>query len=476
MKTIFLTITGAYGIRNIFRSDAFKILKSEKDLRIVIFTPFVGNKSVITSFPEVQGENIFLENLARYRPNIVERVLRRMAEIVCFNINYVGTVRLNEMVIKKQSRAKYFAKKLVKKILGKNRKLIEALERFDMLLSKYKFRYYKGPFEKYKPSLVFSTDFLHPYEWGLTKTARQCGVPVISMVANWDHLTKRMLSKSGKVIGWDEFNKKQLIEYYGYSPKDILVAGIPHQDYFVRARDKFFPKKKFLQKIGAAKDKKLITYTTARGSQDEPDIIEIVCKAIRDGKIKYPSHVHVRIHPEDIPDRYEKLKKYGDIITFEIPKKTVGERFWSGKMIMAKTVERSKIWTPDEEEMVNYANLFVCTDVAVNVASSTTLDAVALDVPVINIAFDGYAQREFVESNARVFMYSHYEFIEQSRGARVARSADELIKYINRYLDNPKLDSEGRKKIVAEHCGPQDGKAGERIGKFILDNLKSIGK
>lgn len=476
MKTIFLTITGAYGIRNIFKSDAFKILKSEKDLRIVIFTPFVDNKSIIATFPEVRGENIFLEDLARYKPNIVERVLRKMAEIVVFNINYIGTVRVKEMVLKKKNYTRYLLSKLVKKIIGKDRKLIKALERFDILLSKHKFGYYRQPFEKYKPALVFSTDFLHPYEWGLTKTARQCKVPVISMISNWDHLTKRMLSKSDKVIGWDEFNKKQLIKYYGYRPKDILIAGIPHQDYFVRARARFPPKKEFLKKIGAAKNKKLITYTTARGSQDEPDIIEIICKAIRDGEIKYPSHVHVRSHPEDIPARYEKLKKYGDIITFEIPKKTVSERFWSGKMMMARTVERSKIWTPDEEEMINYANLIACTDVAVNVASSVTLDAVAFDVPVINIAFDGYAKREFVDSNARVFLFTNYEFIEDSGGAKIARSADQLIEYINMYLDNPKLDSVGRKKIVAEHCGPQDGKAGERIGKFILDNLKSLGK
>lgn len=471
MKTIFITITGGYGIRNIFRSDAFKIIKSEGDLRIVIFTPFVDNKSVVADFPEVQGENILLEDLARYKPNIVERVLRKMSEIVVFNINYVGTIKLKEMILKKKSYTKYLLSKLAKKILGKNRNLIEALENLDMLLSKYKFRYYKQPFEKYKSSLVFSTDFLHTYEWGLTKTARQCKVPVISMIANWDHLTKKMLSKSDKVIAWDEFNKRQFIEYYGYSPEDILVAGIPHQDYFVRARDKFLPKKEFLKSIGGTEDKKLITYTTAR-ALDELDIIEIICEAIKNGKIKYPSHLHVRIHPEDSLNRYEKLKKYEGIITFETPRKTVSERFWTGGM-MASSSARPEIWVPDEEEMIHYANLLVCTDVAINVASTVTLDAVALDIPAINIAFDGYTQKEFVESNARAFMSTHLKFIPKSGGVKMIKSADDLIKSINTYLDNPKLDSAGRKKIVAEHCGKLDGKVGERIGRYILDFLKT---
>jgi len=476
MKTIFMTITGAYGIRNIFRSDAFKILNSEKDLRIVIFTPFVNGKSIIADFPEIQNaNNVVLEDLARYKPNLIERVLRRAAEIVFFNINYISTVKAKELELKHKSYSDYLLNKLVKKILGKNRNLIIAFEKLDMVLFRFKLGRYKEPFEKYKPTLVFATDFLHPYEWGLKKTAKLLKVPIISMIANWDHLTKRMLQKSDKVIGWDEFNRKQLIEYYGYDPKDILIAGIPHQDYFWRG--KLMSKKEFLQKLGVNEKKKLITYTSAKTSLDEPEIIEIICKAIKNGEIKYPAHVHVRIHPEDNPNRYKQLfEKYKDIVTFEIPKKTVKERFWSGKMFMADTVERGKVWVPDDEEMIHYANLIASSDVEVNVASSVTLDAAALDVPIINIAFDGYQKRKLFESNARAFMYSNYEFMEASGGIRIARNADQLIKYINMYLKNPQLDREGRKKIVAEHCGPQDGKAGERIGKFILDCLKLYSK
>lgn len=473
MKTVFITITGGYGIRNILRSDAFKILKSEKDLRIIIFAPFVNGKNIVANLPEVQGKNIFFEDLARYKPNIVERVLRKIQEMVVFNINYVGTIKLKEMMLKKKKYSKYLLVKFVKKIFGKNRNFIKALENLDELLSVYKFRRLEQPFEKYKPSLVFSTDFLHLYAWVFVKTAKRCQVPVISMIANWDHLTKGILPKSDRVIAWNEFNRKQLIEYYSYSPKDILVAGIPHQDYFVHAKNRFLPKADFLESIGTPTDKKLITYTTQSviTTPFEPDIVEIICKAIKDGKIGHPAHLHVRLHPYDYFYRYEKLKKYGDIVTFEGPGKVVEERFWSGKLVMAAPT-RFGIWCPDEEDMLHYANLISCTDVAVNIASSVTLDAAALDIPVINIGFDGYAQKEFIESNARYFMFTHFEFIPKSGGSRVARSANELIEQINMYLDNPALDSEGRKRIVAEHCGPQDGKCGERIAKYILDFIE----
>jgi hypothetical protein len=53
-------------------------------------------------------------------------------------------------------------------------------------------------------------------------------------------------------------------------------------------------------------------------------------------------------------------------------------------------------------------------------------------------------------------------------GVRIARNVDELIKFINMYLSNPKLDSEGRKRIVREQCYKVDGRVGERIAKYIL--------
>ena len=461
MKTVIITITHGGIVRNMLRSDVFKILKSNKNLRIILavlpLTEVFKNKSFAAEF---EGKNVVVENLP-FKLNIVERVLRKMAEVVFFNINYVETDKIREMMLKKKKYSRYLLLKLVKKILGKDRNLIGALERLDMFLFKYKCKRYKDLFEKYNPSLIFSTDFLCPYEWGLIKAAKRYKVPIISMIANWDHLTKGRLPKSDKVIVWNDFQKRQLIEYYDYNPSDILVSGIPHLDYFVREKDKFLSKKEFLKSIGAPTDKKLITYTTApvTGSPFEQDIIEIICKAIKNGEITHPSHLHVRFHPADHFNRYEKLKKFENIITFEKP----------GKSVSGTRYE----WCPSEEDMLHYVNLLSCSDVLINVASTVTIDAAAFDTPIVNIAFDGYEKREFVESNARYFHYTHYSNIAKSKGVKIAKNADELIKFINMYLNDPGLDSKGRKRILKEQCYKLDGRAGERVANYILDFLKS---
>lgn len=452
MKTVFITIPGWFEFRNLFLSDVFDILRSRKDLRIVAFT-YPSAYDVFVP-PESRGDNIILEDLTMFELNLIENVLRKIEELIFFNIYPSETVKMYEMARKKREYSKYLAFGFAKKVLGKNKNLIVALEKLDMIISKYKYRRFKYLFQKYAPSLVLSTSFLSNYDWGMIKAAKQYKVPVISMVANWDHLCKARLPKCDKVIAWNNFQKNQLIQYYGYNPRDVLIAGIPHQDCFIRAKNKFLPREEFLKKIGAPTDKKLITYTamSRMASPDQPDIVEIVCNAVKDGKIKYPSHVHVRFHPSSDFDRYEKLKMFGDIITFE------------------KVAEKGRL---GEETIIHYANLLSNSDVVVNIASSVTLDAVAFDKPVINIAFDGYTQRALPKSTARYFKYEHYSAVVKTGGVKIAENAEELIRYINMYLDNPALDRDKRRKIFEEQCGELDGKSGERIANFILDFLES---
>lgn len=450
MKTIFITNAGWFELRNLLRTDAFEILKSKKDLRIVIFAPSNLHDKIL---PSGSGEsNVVLEDLEMFELNTVEKLLLRMEELIFFNINRTETVKIYEMMRKKNEYSKYLSFELAKKVLGKNRNLIDALERLDMILSKYKYRRYGYLFDKYEPSLLLSTNFMCRHDWALIKAAKLHKIPVICMVANWDHLFKGRLPKCDRVIVWNDFQKNQLIKHYGYDPSDIFVSGIQHLDYFVREKIKFLSKEEFLKSIGAATNKKLITFTTMSktASPFQPDMIEIICRAIIDGRVKHPSHLHVRLHPSDELDHYEKLKQFGDIITFE---KSMGERYLG------------------EEDILHYANLLACSDVVVNIASTVTIDALAFDVPVVNIAFDGYVQRELPESAARYFKYEHYDVVVRGGGVRVANNAEELIKHINMYLDNRGLDKGGRAKIVKELCYKLDGRTGERVGKYILNFL-----
>ncbi len=464
MKTIAITISHGLLVRNLLRTDVLGVLKADRGIRvapvILPLTSFYGNKEFAAEFND---KNVAVVNWP-HKLNGVEWMLRKLEDMAFFNINHVETIKIKEDVLRKKNFPKWLLFAKVKKILGRNRNLLKAMEMFDRSVFSYKNKKYWEVFGENKPSLVFSTDFLCTYDWGLVKAAKHFNVPVIAMVASWDHLTKGMLpTKFDRVIVWNDFLKEQLIDYYGYKPEEIFVSGIPQFDYYVKLEGKALPRAKFLREVGAKPSQKLITYTTSPPTLApyEQDVIEMICEAIKGDKIKYPAHLHVRFHPGDDFRRYEKLQKYSDILTFERPGKSISSANY--------------VWNPDLEDMTHYVGLLKNSDVVINVCSTVSIDASAFDTPVINIAFDGREQRPYWDSTRRYYDYTHYKRIVRTKGVRAVKSEDELIKGINDYLADPALDRAGRRRIVKEMSYKFDGRSGERIAKYILKFLNERG-
>jgi hypothetical protein len=466
MKTIIIVITQARIVRDFLRTDVLKILKSERGLRIVLAvlhsTPFFNSKEFAAEFGR---DNVMVENVD-VKTNVIERALRKAAEIVVLNASDIETIKIKDSVLKEKNYPAYLQLKIVKRILGRNKNFAKALEKFNMLLFSYKHKKYKNLFEKYSPSLLLSTDYVYPHEWGLVKAAKHYKVPIIMMVPSWDFFTTKggLPTKPDKVIVWNDILKKQLVDYYGYKPDEIFVSGIPQFDCYVQDADKILSRKDFLKEIGAPLDKKLITYTTSPPTLSplEQDVIEIICEAIKNGEIKYPSHLHVRFHPRDDFERHEKLKKYGDIISFEKPGKSATQEKYE--------------WNPDEKDMLHFASLLHHSDVIINVCSTVTIDASAFGTPVINVAFDGHEKKPYWNSVVRYYDYTHYKDIVNTGGVKIAWNKNELIDYINEYLKNPNLDGSGRKSITEKMCYKLDGKSGERITRYILNFLNESGR
>ena len=72
----------------------------------------------------------------------------------------------------------------------------------------------------------------------------------------------------------------------------------------------------------------------------------------------------------------------------------------------------------------------------------------------------------------RHFQYSHYLDIVESNGVKIANSEQELSEFINRYLNDPALESAGRNLIVDNQCSYRDGKSSERLLRYIIDFTK----
>src|SRR5205823_6984915 len=98
------------------------------------------------------------------------------------------------------------------------------------------------------------------------------------------------------------------------------------------------------------------------------------------------------------------------------------------------------------------------SDVAVNVASTITIEACVFDTPVVNIAFDGDDQPPYEQSARRYYKFTHYTNITRHDAVRVSWTPAELVENIRCYLADPSLDADGRRRVVAEQVQFVDGR------------------
>jgi CDP-glycerol glycerophosphotransferase (TagB/SpsB family) len=126
-----------------------------------------------------------------------------------------------------------------------------------------------------------------------------------------------------------------------------------------------------------------------------------------------------------------------------------------------------------EDDMEHLANSLYHAAVVITTTSTISIDAARFDKPIINMAFDGWEKRPFHKSVRRKFTrhHAHYQPIVKSGGVYIVNTFDEMPAAINRYLEHPEYEQEGRARIVREQCQFTDGKSGERIGKALLAQL-----
>ena len=169
----------------------------------------------------------------------------------------------------------------------------------------------------------------------------------------------------------------------------------------------------------------------------------------------------MRLHPRDDIDAYREFAGVPHLLIEKPFRQTV------------KTADGLAIDIMPEHQQ-HLADTMRHSDVVVNVASTIAIEASIFDTPVVNVSFDGETASEFARSARRYYQFTHYVNITRHGAARVAATPDEMLAHIGRYLDNPSLDAEGRRRVVAEQCQFTDGRSGERVGEAVVAELAGV--
>ena len=225
-------------------------------------------------------------------------------------------------------------------------------------------------------------------------------------------------------------------------------------------------RRSFINLINGDVDKKILLYATgtAQLSDSEPEIVKMIYSMIKNNEFDNPCQLLLRVHPRRNLSDFQDILNEPDVI-LQTPGRQSDEFQDSGY-----------IWESTSNDSIVLSNTLNHADVMINVASTITIESCIFNTPVVNIGFDAGLKLDFNRSVVRHFQYSHYLDIINSGGVKIAKSQDDLFNFINRYLNNPDSESEGRKKIVDNQCYYNDGKSSDRLLRYIIDftNQKSV--
>lgn len=450
-KTIFIILDAGTAIRNILRTDVLKGLREQPWLRIVIFSPVTD-----ADFrKEFEGPNVIVEPLQFWKPNGLVKTLRSLRKDIWGE--QFDLARFKEKRAKKTRLLNSVVNWLllrdasVESIRGAVRKLESWEARFTPSLG--------DPFfEKYQPDLVFYTT-IYSRDLCLEVGARQRGVKAVSFILSWDNPTTKgpFPVRPDRVVLWNEVLRDELMRYHEFRADQLCVAGVPQFDIYTN-REPYLTREQFFAKWKLDPAKRLITYTTGTPGTApfDDEIVDLLYQRMQAGAFKQPAQLLVRLHPKDVYDIYKRFENKPDFV-LQLP----GRR--------AKTNDS---WNPTQQDMYGLAETMLYSDVVVNIASTTTIDAACLDTPVVNVAFDGFKEKPYEESCRRYYEYEHYKRVVNTGGFKISYSIDELVQHIQLYLDDPKLDSHGRARIREEQCWKLDGRAGRRIADYLIRCLQ----
>ena len=452
--TIFLSISRGFLARNFLQNDFYRLLK-QSCKKIVILTPAYQDHAFIEQFGGPQVE--FVPLMA---PHItfLDTLFSRVFKFIVYNTNTMmmsgwGFLNNKNRILKY---TKYLFLRLIFQPLSKARFIRKFLRYVDYLfLQEKEVSYYRGLIKKYKPDVVFSTCIVDDTEAALIKAARKEGVMTTTLPKSWDNPSKSYFrAKVDSLIVWSEFMSEQMKKYQDYKHSEITIMGVPQFDYYTD-KNRILSREEYCRRVGLDPHKKIIFYgSEGKEMPEDVDIVEVIYDFIERKELVEECQIFIRPH---FGYKHDHLKF---------------EKFFGKKNVIIDSLFKLQNAFPDQwdysvEHMNNFLNSIYHASMIVNIGSTLTLDAIALDRPAVVIKFDGYIKKPLAKSVERWYICDYFSELLEYHAAAEAHSVDELREQINAFLKNPDLFKDQRATVRSFFCHAVDGKAGERLFKRI---------
>ncbi len=483
-KCIFLVVNSGFEARYLLRTDIFKELKKQIE-KIVIVTP---NADEDYFKQEFQKDNVHIEGLNSKK---CEEFLRKSRGQLSFQLirgfvlngKYdLTTVDGRYEIFIKESPAKDFITKSKHLIIHIIVKLLRASKILRKLFLWLECRLYspdihKKLFEKHKPDLIITTSLgnvARNFDSFIMREAKKYGAKIATIILSWDNTTSKGMAGAipDHIIAWTEVMKKELLEYHDFPINEVSIGGIAHFDTYYR-KEELLSKEMIFKKFDLDINKKLIFFATKSPTAYpwNVDIAYIIAEAIAKEKISFPAQLLIRLHP--LHYGIKRNQKIHIHLIKEFDK--IVERYSFVKIDKPEILSDTLTMDMPEFEQTKVASILKYSDVLMNIFSTLNIEAAIMNVPIVNIVFEGKSQRkERARQSIEIDLNEvHNQRVIATGALKMCYNPEKLIASINDYLNNPSSNKEQRKVLVEQEAGPFKGTAGKEVAGIIMRLLQN---
>ena len=458
MKTIFITITRGFIVRNILRSGVLKHLK-ESGCRIVIFIQAFGKDLPDSLRNEFNDEKVIMIGVPAPKinrlKNKIYRIFSRFSNLLFNNLStwtYSQTGTLKNL---KRPAYKAYLEKIAFTMLSRIsffKKIVRYLE------EKFYIKDYEKYFDQYKPSLVFSTSIISKVDMHFMKTARRRGIKTISMPKGWDNTKFLYRFAPDKLIAQNNFLKERAVNDQKIKEENIIICGFPQFDWY-RRKDIIISREDFFSLYKLDPDRRLIFFgSEGCWASNDDNIAKYLVELINKDAVVQPSSLLIRPHFSDVKNR--RFDKFVNNKNVRVDDNfTISEFFHDN-------------WDPGNDETKKFINAIYHCDIMITVASTLALDACCFNKPIITVAFNAlFNPRTGKDVSALLYKTDHYQEVLKTNGVDIVYTNEELVKSINNYLIHPEYKNKERLDLLNKLCYKVDGKSSLRIANAILKEI-----
>lgn len=453
MRLIAVILPYAVAIRDFVHNGTLAELLRIPDVQVQIYTQN-------PDLPELDGlrsDRVLITEMSDHRSQGLEAFLRKLYPYFFYDV----------FAHVQQSVNRSWYRKLPVKLLVRLRKLLGTRRflRFYAWMLERVFDSRRPNRIEGTPDLVIGTrSLIISVDYAMIMEAALRGLRQLTAASSWDNFTSKGFFPFpvAKTIVWNRQMAQELIDIFQVPKEEIVIAGYPRVRLLEREGRDDRPRD-YLRRIGLVQYQRFVLHTASyaeltRGVPDQPPaeyvMIREVARALAP-RLPDDTCILVRLHPYSMVDDESVFVGLDKVHVF-VPGRP--DRY----------VERV-MSEEDEEHLSTQLRLSECI---ISMASTITIDALALKRPIINLGFDVAGASPRFGTITRFYDYNHIRDLVAQVRPPIARNVDEVVAFVLRCIAGDKETGADREAFERCYVPADSSRYPQVVKETVVDFLE----